>query len=266
MRPIALLFVALALTSALAPDTTRAVLAAVPAVLQDGGTARVAQVVDGDTVTLEDGRQVRLVGIQAPKLPLGRAGFQSWPLADTARQALAELVEGRAVELGFGTRREDRHGRLLAQLYAGELWVQGEMLRRGLARVYTFADNRLLAAEMLSLEKEARADHRGLWGEPFYRVRQAGSLEVREAGSFALVEGQVLQAEAVGPRFFLNFGADYHTDFTAVIGPHARKLFTAAGIDPAGFAGRLVRVRGWIESYNGPMIDITHPEQIELAP
>ena len=45
-----------------------------------GGPATVVAVVDGDTVVLDDGRQVRLVGIQAPKLPLGRRNFRKWPL------------------------------------------------------------------------------------------------------------------------------------------------------------------------------------------
>ena len=28
--------------------------------------------------------------------------------------------------------------------------------------------------------------------------------------------------------------------------------------------GKRIRVRGWLRSYNGPVIDVTHPEQIEL--
>ena len=57
-----------------------------------GGTARVIDIVDGDTLVLEDGRKVRLVGIQAPKLPLGRPYVAIQPLADDARAALAELT------------------------------------------------------------------------------------------------------------------------------------------------------------------------------
>ncbi|MEE8394009.1 MAG: thermonuclease family protein, partial [Rhodospirillales bacterium] len=48
---------------------------ALASALEKGETATVREVVDGDTVVLADGRQVRLTGIQAPKLPLGRAGF-----------------------------------------------------------------------------------------------------------------------------------------------------------------------------------------------
>ncbi|MGH6954888.1 MAG: thermonuclease family protein, partial [Alphaproteobacteria bacterium] len=117
--------------------------------MEDGGQGTVAQVVDGDTLRLADGRDVRLVGLQAPKLPLGRAGFEAWPLAGESRAALAELVDGRTLTLQFVGRRADRHGRLLAHLYdsAGR-WIQGEVLARGMARVYSFPDNRALVGEM----------------------------------------------------------------------------------------------------------------------
>ena len=61
------------------------------AALEAGGSALIVSVTDGDTLTLDDGTVVRLVGIQAPKLPLGRPGFEAWPLADEARAALEEL-------------------------------------------------------------------------------------------------------------------------------------------------------------------------------
>jgi micrococcal nuclease len=238
-----------------------------PAGLADGGTARVVEVIDGDTVGLADGREVRLVGIQAPKLPLGRHGFKTWPLANKAKQALQGLVGGKEVTLAFGSLREDRHGRALAHLSVGGNWVQGEMLKRGLARVYTFADNRQLAPEMLALEKEARAEGRGIWADPFYAVRTADAVDPHaDAGSFELVEGRVRDAAAVGKRVYLNFGDDYRSDFTAVIGPQARPLFIAAGLDPTTLSGHIVRVRGWVETLNGPMIEITHPEQLEVNP
>ena len=53
---------------------------------------RAVEIVDGDTLVLEDGLQVRLVGTQAPKLPLGRPNFQTWPLATEAKAALARLA------------------------------------------------------------------------------------------------------------------------------------------------------------------------------
>ena len=232
--------------------------------LAQGDRALVAGIVDGDTVVLDDGREVRLVGIQAPKLPLGRKNFTKWPLADRAREALTALVLGREVTLAYGGQRVDRHGRQLAHLVLpGGVWVQRILLTRGLARVYSFPDNRALAAEMLDAEGAARKARRGIWASGFYAIRQAEDTAA-DIGTFQLVEGVVLEAARVRGTIYLNFGADWHTDFTIVIGSKARRMFEAAGIDPLALAGRRVRIRGWLDKRNGPMIAATHPEQIEV--
>jgi endonuclease YncB( thermonuclease family) len=229
-------------------------------------TARAAEIVDGDTLVLEDGRQLRLVGIQAPKLPLGRPNFETWPLAEEAKAALAALVLGRPLRLSYGGRRMDRHGRVLAHVHAdagAERWVQGALLEQGLARVYSFADNRALVAEMLALERAARAARRGIWSNPFYAVRDAAAAG-GHLGTFQLVEGRVVEAAVVRGRAYLNFGADWRADFTATLAPEVRRRFEAEGIDPRDYQGIRLRVRGWLKSYNGPMIEVTHPEQIEV--
>ena len=53
--------------------------------LVDGPKGIVASVTDGDTVVLDNGLVVRLIGTQAPKLPLGREDFETWPKAEEAR-------------------------------------------------------------------------------------------------------------------------------------------------------------------------------------
>lgn len=240
--------------------------AQVPPVLEVEAEATVGEIIDGDTVLLADGRQVRLVGIQAPKLPLGRAGFKAWPLAEEAKAALAALVAGKTVTLAHGGARLDRHGRVLAQLYLPDgAWVEGLMLRAGLARVYTFPDNRALAAEMLAIESEARNAGRGIWAEPYYAVRAPEDVGA-DLDSFQVVEGTVIEASVVGGRGYLNFGPDWRTDFTLSLDSRALKLFKQAGVAVESFAGKRVRVRGWIDSFNGAMIEITHPEQIEVLP
>src|SRR5450432_3427079 len=70
--------------------------------------ANVGEVIDGDTVRLSDGRQVRLVGTQAPKLALGRKHFIDWPYGSESK-ALETLVQGKAVGLGYGGLKIDRN-------------------------------------------------------------------------------------------------------------------------------------------------------------
>lgn len=232
--------------------------------LAPGPSGVVVEVVDGDTIRLDNGREVRLVGIQAPKLPLGRPGFEKWPLADEAKQALEDMVLGKTVSLGFGGQKVDRYNRFLAHLFLpGGIWVQQRLLEAGLARVYSFPDNRSLVGEMLAHETRARAAGRGIWTLPYYVVLDPdGSADHLER--FALVEGRVRETAQIRGRTYLNFGADWRTDFTIAIAPGHWKRFQAAGISFEDYKGRKVRVRGWLKSRNGPMIDVTHPEQIEV--
>lgn len=234
--------------------------------LADGGSGLVREIVDGDTLILEDGRQVRLVGIQAPKLPLDRPGFKAWPLADEARAALVRLAAGARVALRYGGRRQDRHGRELAHLVRADgLWLQGRLLKEGLARVYSFRDNRAMLTAMLAAERGARAARQGIWAHPYYAVR-TDTQTPQFIGSFQLVEGRVLESAQVNGRIYLNFGADWRQDFTIQIEPRDVKLFRRAGRDPLALKGQRVRVRGWLARRNGVLVRATHPEQIEELP
>jgi endonuclease YncB( thermonuclease family) len=227
------------------------------------GTVR--SIVDGDTLVLQSGVQIRLVGIQAPKLPLGRRGFKAWPLATEAKMALSRLTSGRTLALSYTGRKSDRHGRLLAHLTTKDgTWVQGVLLRDGMARVYTFPDNRARAAEMLAFERAARAARRGIWALSYYRIRATDELR-RITGTFQLIEGTVIKAAIVRGRAYLNFGQNWRTDFTISISPKWMRRHWRSGPSVASYEGRRVRVRGWLKSFNGPLIEATHPEQIEIV-
>src|SRR6187401_1036064 len=84
--------------------------------------------------------------------------------------------------------------------------------------------------------------------------------------SFQLVEGKVAKVGEGGGRIYLNFADDWRSDFTISIERKDVQAFAASGIDLKGLAGKHVRVRGWIEWRNGPMVAATHPEQLELLP
>jgi len=237
--------------------------------LKDGGQGRVVKIIDGDTLVLADGRSVRLVGIQAPKLPLGRAHIKTQPFAAAAKRALEKLTLGKTLQLSYGGREVDRYRRALAHLHTTDgVWVQGYLLERGLARVYSFRDNRALVAEMLALEAKARADKRGLWGHPFYAVRGVLKTETYDLDTFQVVRGVVTDAARVRGRVYLNFDQDWRRDFTVTVSKKDMRAFARAGLEakswPASWVGRNIRVRGWIYWRNGPMIDATHPEQIEV--
>ncbi|MCY4478561.1 MAG: thermonuclease family protein [Rhodospirillales bacterium] len=236
-----------------------------PAGLALDTKAKVVEVIDGSTVMLDDGETVRLAGIETPKHITGDAASGMELLAETARQRLARLVQGRRVGLAVGGTPRDRYGRLRAHMVRSDdgTWIQGALLAAGLARVHSLVDDRAAAAEMHVIERRARAAGLGIWSQPRYRVRTADQAD-DGLHNFQLVEGRVRAAAVVRGRGYLNFGDDWRQDFTVSIAPRDRRRFETADIAIEDYEGRLVRVRGWVHSFNGPMIEATHPEQIEV--
>ncbi|MCU0838088.1 MAG: thermonuclease family protein [Rhodospirillales bacterium] len=255
------------------PCVAVALLAGVDAAAADVAVkpehARVVSVLDGDTLLIDPsagGRQeVRLAGVQAPKpFPDGSEG---WLVkhAEAAFRGLSELADGAALILIVPEQRTNRYGQLLAQAHRADgLWLQGEMLRRGLVRVQTLPATSAHADEMLAIEAQARREGRGIWADPRFAVRTPEALS-RDIGTFQVVEGTVQRTARVKSRIYLNFGEDWRSDFTVSMTPRLAAAFAASGIEVMALAGRGVRVRGWLDSLNGPLIELTHREQLELV-
>jgi micrococcal nuclease len=228
--------------------------AAADPVFTDGGAVDVARVMDGETLALVDGRTLRLVDIDVP----ARGAITA-----EAKAELGALIAGQSLTLKFAGNAKDRQGRVLAELYAGDRWVQGELLRRGLARVAGTADNRAGVTEMLALERQARRYHRGLWADP-NEAPVAAADAARRAGRFALVAGTVAGAVGNADGIVVFFGPDAHHGFVMTFAPDVVKLCRAAGLDPAALVGKTLMTRGFVDGTRRPTIAIAFPEQIEL--
>ncbi len=66
-------------------------------------------------------------------------------------------------------------------------------------------------------------------------------------------------------RTYINFGADWRSDFTAGIEARVLRANPEWAQTLAGLEGKRVEVRGWIQYRNGPYIDIEDPSQIAPA-
>ena len=83
------------------------------------------------------------------------------PFGDEARNLLAELIDGRQCVLVYD--EGDMYGRLVAHLWIGELYVNGEMVQRGMA----WFDSQSAPDNLLNeYEREATEAKRGLWALP----------------------------------------------------------------------------------------------------
>jgi micrococcal nuclease len=135
--------------------------------------AVVVHVVDGDTVVLANGQRVRLLGIDAPEME--HEGKPADFLAHKSKKFLAELVQGKRVRLEYDRLRYDRYGRILAYLFLLDgTNVSREMVREGLAHVYTVPPNMRFREELLAAQRQAINARRGIWlqalkqDEPYY--------------------------------------------------------------------------------------------------
>ena len=135
----------------------------------------VSRAIDGDTLRLSDGEDVRLIGIDTPESrynsKLARDSQRSRKDTDTilkmGREASGftrRLVEGRRVKLVFDVQKHDKYGRLLAYVYLEDgTFVNGRIIEEGYAQVMTIAPNVKHAQTFLKLEREARQKGSGLW-------------------------------------------------------------------------------------------------------
>jgi endonuclease YncB( thermonuclease family) len=226
---------------------------------------RPATALDGDTLKLASGATVRLIGIEAPKPALAPEDPAMASLAQGATAALGRLA-ARGVILRSDTLRQDRYGRLLAQAFDPDgVWLQGAQVAAGQARVHGDGSNRTGLRDLLALEDEARAARRGLWRHPAFAVRGAKDRVLwRLAGSFQIVTGRVTTAAIVRDTGYVNFGPDRHTDFTLVVRKPVLAMPDPAMLDLTRLNGRSIRCRGWIDLHDGPSMDLTCPEQMEV--
>jgi endonuclease YncB( thermonuclease family) len=233
------------------------------------GEGVVGSVADGRAFALTDGREVRLDGIEVPFFP--PSGQDQPGAAKAARTALAAMLIDKKIELRQRVAgATDRYGRLLAFVNPAGAppgrTANHDMLAAGYARVAGRVGDRACATELQAQERTARDAKLGLWAEPAYAVVQAGNgTELLDGrGRFTLAEGKVLSVRESGGTIYINFGRRGSQALTVTILKRHERMFAGAGIAPNRLENRHVRVRVWVEERNGPRIEATGPEQIEI--
>lgn len=123
---------------------------------------RVKRVVDGDTLLLQDGVRLRMIGIDTPETKKEDTPIQ--PFGPEASEYTRNAVEGRQVTLVFDGEREDNYGRTLAHVYIGDRFLSEELIREGLARVlYRHPYSNAMKDRFRAAENAAKREKRGIW-------------------------------------------------------------------------------------------------------
>ncbi|MGD0188131.1 MAG: thermonuclease family protein [Roseiarcus sp.] len=227
------------------------------------GTAKVAEVVERLEIRLDDGRLVRLAGLDVPVSARGAP-----ETAAEARAFLASRLAGREVGLAAFAAKPDRWGRILADLslpepVGGAASVASLLLSQGFARVRPEFETRGCVGERLAAERKARQSGLGLWSDPDYSVLEAADVEglAEWDGHFVLVEGVVRRVGVGRTRLYLDFGG--RDGFTVLVARKSQSAFQSAGVPLSALAGEKIRVRGVLDDRFGPRLEITEPLMVE---
>ncbi len=203
-------------------------------------TARVRHIHDGDTVRLEDGRKLRLIGIDTPEL--GRDKQPAQPYAREARQALVELLRqsNRQVGLSYGRQRHDHYRRTLAHLYLPDgRSLQAELLRQGYATAFTTPPNDRRSHCYRQAEEAARENRLGIWSLSQYQPKTLDQLNDKDRG-FRRVNAQVSKVNFGNKAVWIHLGKKLRLRINNRDLPN----FDMYGLRTLN--GKTIEVRGWL--------------------
>jgi micrococcal nuclease len=128
----------------------------------DSEEFEVAQIIDGDTIKLESGQKVRLIGINTPE--------SGHPYYEEATEKLKTLIGNSKVTLKKDVENKDQYGRLLRYIYVNDTFVNLEIVKAGLATAYEFEPNVKHSREFEEAESQARTEQIGIWAPSSYTL------------------------------------------------------------------------------------------------
>lgn len=224
---------------------------------------RVKEVIDGDTIKLENGQVVRYIGIDTPETRerIGSAWHTVFePYSKEAKEFNRRLTEGKSVRLEFDVQKKDKYNRLLAYCFAGDIFVNAKLLEEGYAVLYTFSPNVKYTDIFVEMQRKARQNKRGIWGG----LQIISAKEARNfVNKIVTVEGEVSSIYQSKNVAILNFG---QSKFKVVIFKKDFPTFMSKGISiPKAYKHKNIRITGKVKKYKDDFeIIVSHPSEIEV--
>ena len=201
------------------------------------GFYNIKTIYDGDTVQLEDGRKIRLLGINTPEID--HRGKPTEAGGEAAKTWLINKLQNTKVRLEIGTEKTDKYGRTLAHLFTEtKEHINVSLVKAGLATLSIYPPNLQYVAELQAAENDAQKNKRGLWNRPEYAPIAVNQLSDAGHAGWTRLVGKVT-AVHISERFvYLSFS----NRFEARIDKDWLSLFP----DVNSYVDKTVEVRGWL--------------------
>ena len=121
----------------------------------------VVRVIDGDTIELSDGKEIRLLGIDAPE--------KNEFYYEESKNFLKNLVLGKKVILEKDFTDRDKYGRYLRYVFVDKVFVNYELVRKGYAKAITRIPDVKYNDILIEAENEARKNKIGIWSNDSFK-------------------------------------------------------------------------------------------------
>lgn len=221
----------------------------------------VKDIIKSTMIKLEDGKVFSLINVRVPIL------YDSQAVGYLKKNYIGQKVG--VYQRDFpGVGHTDKQGNLTGHIVTEDnVWIQGDLVLQGLAWADSTIKNRDLVVKLYQFENQARNFKSGFWSSPSFATRNSKNLD-DQINTFQVVEDSIKMIKLKDNDWYFGFGDTPSTDFTVIISTALSGFFKR----PDGYLfhtndwqGQRIRVRGWVESSSGPMIKVTHPEQIEFV-
>jgi len=225
----------------------------------------ILKVIDGDTIVLNDDSQthVRYIGIDTPEiLTLESPGE---PFSFEAKRLNENLLYGKKIRLDFDKEKYDHYGRMLAYVYAGEVFVNEEIVRRGLATSLKIKPNTKYINRIEAAENEAKKFRRGIWSDlsNFHTPQDNSQFQIKPMRSEDFIGRRVVVKAKIShfrkSNKVIVLRIDDDMDIVIFKGDWGN--FNFFNIEPESYyVGQPVEVIGRVKLYKGrPQIIVNHP-------
>jgi len=216
-----------------------------------GAWLRVERVYDGDTLKLDNGEKVRLLGINTPEVGGGRKPEEAG--GQRAREWLKAKLEGRRVRLEQDVEARDHYQRMLAHVFLEDgTHLNLALVEQGLAATDIHPPNLKYSEALGQAERRAERENKGLWALPEYRVKPVETLDAAALFGWQRVVGKVEALDVTKRQYRLRFAGG----FEAHIPKASAHLFP----ELKSYLGQTLELRGWVSrNGEGYTMTIRHP-------
>lgn len=200
----------------------------------------IRSITDGDTLVLDDGRKVRLLGVNTPELGFGSQLSEPYALAAKSYVESLWVSEQRAT-IGIGQQGKDKYDRVLAHVFIGEVDVVQHLLAKGWGFSNVRPPDLELAGCYADIAAKARQANLAVWANGAFYSDSRADL----AAGFTVLTGTLVDVNVAGRSWWLRLDGDA----VLLINKASQEYFSKREL--TAMLGKKITVQGWLAPRRG---------------